>query len=76
MTNWRDRLSSDPSILFGKLTIKGTRIPVELILEKLAANYSFNELMQAYPRIKEEDIQACLIFAAENTRREKTLFIN
>ncbi len=76
MTNWRKRLSSDPSILFGKLTIKRTRIPVELVLEKLANNYSFNELLQAYPRIKEEDIQACLIFAAENTKREKTLFIN
>lgn len=75
MTNWREHLSSDPSILFGKLTIKGTRIPVELILEKLAANYSFNELMQAYPRIKEEDIQACLIFAAENAKHEKTLAI-
>ncbi len=75
MTNWREHLSSDPSILLGKLTIKGTRIPVELILEKLAANYSFNELMQAYPRIKEEDIQACLIFAAENAKHEKTLAI-
>jgi uncharacterized protein (DUF433 family) len=75
MINWREHLSSNPSILFGKLTIKETRIPVELILEKLAANYSFNELMQAYPRIKEEDIQACLIFAAENAKHEKTLAI-
>jgi uncharacterized protein (DUF433 family) len=75
MINWREHLSSNPSILFGKLTIKETRIPVELILEKLAANYSFNELMQAYPRIKAEDIQACLIFAAENAKHEKTLAI-
>ncbi len=73
--NWREHISSDPEIMFGKMVIKGTRIPVEIILEKLAADYSFQELMKAYPRITTTDIQACLLFAADNTKHEKTLAI-
>lgn len=72
--NWKEHLSSDPQILFGKTVIKGTRIPVDLILEKLAKNYSF-ELKEAYPRITTEDIQACLLFAADNAKHEKILSV-
>lgn len=71
--NWKEYITSDPSIMFGKMVIKGTRIPVELILEKLAANYSFEELKKAYPRITTTDIQACLLFAADSSKHEKTL---
>ncbi|MEO7446542.1 MAG: DUF433 domain-containing protein [Ferruginibacter sp.] len=73
--NWKEHISSEPEIMFGKMVIKGTRIPVELILEKLAANFSFDELIQAYPRISISDIQACLLFAADNTKHEKTLAV-
>lgn len=73
--NWREHLSSDPAIMFGKMVIKGTRIPVDLILEKLSAGDSFEELKQAYPRISTEDIQACLLFAADNTKHEKTMVV-
>ncbi len=73
--NWREYISSDPAIMFGKMVIKGTRIPVELILEKLAAGNSFEELKLAYPRILTSDIQACLYFAADNTKHEKTMAI-
>jgi len=69
--NWEERISSDPKIMFGKPVIKGTRIPVDLILEKLGYNYSFEDLLAAYPSIKTEDIQACLFFAAENAKFEK-----
>jgi uncharacterized protein (DUF433 family) len=75
MTNWKNHLSSNPTILFGKLVIKDTRIPVELILEKLASNYSFQELLDAYPRLKTDDIKACLAYAAENSKHEKILAI-
>ncbi|MEO8111677.1 MAG: DUF433 domain-containing protein [Ginsengibacter sp.] len=71
--NWKEYISSDPEIMFGKMVIKGTRIPVELILEKLAADFSFDDLKQAYPRITTIDIQACLLFAADNSKHEKTL---
>ncbi len=73
--NWREHISSDPEIMFGKMVIKGTRIPVEIILEKLAADYSFEELIQAYPLITIADIQACLLFAADNTKHEKTMAV-
>lgn len=73
--NWREYLSSDPAIMFGKMVIKGTRIPVELILEKLAGGNSFEELMKAYPRVSTTDIQACLLFAADNTKHEKTMAV-
>ena len=73
--NWRDHISSNPEIMFGKMVINGTRIPVELILKKLAAGYSFEDLKQAYPRITKADVQACLLFAADNTKHEKTLAV-
>ncbi|MCW5912130.1 MAG: DUF433 domain-containing protein [Cyclobacteriaceae bacterium] len=73
--NWKEHIASDPAIMFGKMVIKGTRIPVELILEKLAAGNSFETLKQAYPRITTADIQACLLFAADNAKHEKTLVV-
>ena len=73
--NWKDHIASDPAVLFGKTVIKGTRIPVELILEKLATDFSFNDLQQAYPRITAADIQACLLYAADNSKHEKILAV-
>ena len=57
------------------MVIKGTRISVELILEKLAAGNTVEHLIQAYPRITAADVQACLLFAADNTKHEKTLAV-
>jgi uncharacterized protein (DUF433 family) len=73
--NWKDHLSSDPSVLFGKIVIKNTRIPVELILEKLGHGYSIESLLEAYPRITTEDVLACLLFAADNSKHEKILAV-
>lgn len=64
--NWQERINADPKIMFGKPVIKGTRIPVELILEKLALGESMEYLLKAYPRITREDIAACLFFAQRN----------
>lgn len=61
--------------MFGKTVIKGTRIPVELILEKLAMGYSTEELIAAYPKVTVQDIQACLLFAADSSKHEKILSI-
>lgn len=60
--NWIPYISSDPAILYGKPTIKGTRIGVDLILEKLSTGKSIQDLLQAYPPLKEEQILACLAF--------------
>lgn len=66
MTQWKDHIASDPNILFGKLVVKGTRIPVELILEKLAVGNSlFEEILKAYPKLTYQDILACQAFDAQ-----------
>ncbi|MGH2458157.1 MAG: DUF433 domain-containing protein [Chloroflexota bacterium] len=61
---YQDRIIYDPAILVGKPVVKGTRIPVELVLAKLAANPDLAELFADYPRLTREDVQACLEFAA------------
>ncbi len=59
-----DRISVDPEVCHGKPTIKGTRIPVEIILNLLAAGETEKNILQAYPHITPEDIKACLEYAA------------
>jgi uncharacterized protein (DUF433 family) len=61
---------SDPAVMMGKPVIKGTRITVELILEKLAAGESIEQILQAYPHLTREGIQAALSFAAETLRSD------
>ena len=74
--SWKKYIISDPAILFGKPVIKGTRIPVDLILEKLAAGYSHADLLKAYPRITKKAIQACLLFASDNAKHEKVISVS
>ncbi len=62
------RIVSDPKILFGKPVIAGTRISVELILEKLGDGDSVAEILIDYPHITEADIRAVLQFAAQAIR--------
>lgn len=56
---------SDPDVMMGKPVISGTRITVELILEKLAAGEDVEQITAAHPRLTAEAIQASLAFAAE-----------
>ena len=58
-------IQSDPSIMMGKPVVAGTRITVELILEKLAAGETVGQLLEAHPRLTKEGIQAALNFATE-----------
>lgn len=67
---WRKHIKSDHNVMFGKPVIEGTRIPVDLILEKMALGMPIKELLLAYPNICEEDITACLFFAAEAVKYE------
>ena len=57
-----DVIQSDPGIMMGKSVIAGTRITVELILEKLAAGESIDQIIKEYPRLTEEKIRAALAF--------------
>jgi uncharacterized protein (DUF433 family) len=62
--DWHSHIISDPKIMFGKPCIKNTRIPVDLILEKLGNGETISDLLNAYPKISEDDIKACMLYAA------------
>jgi uncharacterized protein (DUF433 family) len=61
---------SNPDVMMGKPVISGTRITVELILEKLAAGETIEQILEAHPRLTRESIQAALAFAAEALRAD------
>ena len=61
---------SDPNVMMGKPVVVGTRITVELILEKMAAGETFEQLLEAHPRLTKTAILAALAFAAETLRAD------
>ena len=63
-------IKSDPAVMMGKPVIAGTRITVELILEKLAAGESVEQIIEAHPRLTAEAVRAALAFAAEALRAD------
>jgi len=69
------RIERNPEIMFGKPVIKGTRLPVELILEKLAFGTTEKELMKEYPFLTPEDIKAALLYAAKHISLEEEVVI-
>jgi uncharacterized protein (DUF433 family) len=60
---YQERIVIDPEILVGKPVVRGTRIPVELVLKRLAQDLNVETLLEAYPRLTIEDIKACLAYA-------------
>lgn len=68
---YQDRIIRDPKIMVGKPVIKGTRIPVELVLAKLAENPNLDELFTDYPRLTVEDVKACLEYAKVLVEKNK-----
>jgi uncharacterized protein (DUF433 family) len=68
----RDRIISDPEILGGKAVIKGTRISVALVLEKLAFDPDLTNLFRDYPRLTLDDVKACLAYAKMLAEEEDT----
>ncbi len=61
---WEDRISSNPDVCHGKVCIAGTRIPVTVVLENLAAGATDAELFKSYPTLVAEDIRAAMHYAA------------
>ncbi len=61
----RDRIEINPAVMLGKPVIRGTRIPVELIVRKLSEGATEDDLLDAYPRLTREDIRAALAYAAD-----------
>ena len=69
--NWKDRITVDPAILVGKPIIKGTRISVELIMDRFSDGWTMEDILASYPYIKRDDVLAALSFAAEIFREER-----
>ena len=70
-----DRIIIDPEVLSGKPVIKGTRIPVYLIIELLANGMTEKEILLQYPTLKKEDIKAALVYASKCLENEETIVI-
>ena len=66
-----ERIVVNPKILGGKPVIRGTRIPVYLILELLSAGYNFKRIVRAYPSLTEEDIKAAVNYAVQIVKNEE-----
>ena len=65
------RIVVDPKIMLGKPVIKGTRLPVEIIIEKVAYGATIENLRKDYPFLKESDIRAALLYAAKQIANEE-----
>ena len=68
-----ERIEVNPDVMLGKPVIRGTRIPVELILRKLSEGATEEDQLDAYPRLTRKDIQAALAFAADSLAHETIL---
>ena len=71
--DYKKYIEANPKILLGKPVIKGTRIPVELILRKLAEGYTFEELKEVYPGIKNEALKSIFLYASEVLSHEEVV---
>lgn len=69
--NLEDRIIADPKILAGKPVVKGTRIPVYVILEAIEAGKTVEEIPETYPDLDEKDVKAAIRYATEIVEREE-----
>jgi uncharacterized protein (DUF433 family) len=68
--DWHKHISVDSEIHHGEPCIKGTRVPVSMIVGSVADGMSFDAIMDSYPQLKKESIQAALAYAADIVRQE------
>jgi uncharacterized protein (DUF433 family) len=69
--NWREHIETKPDVLSGKPVVTGTRIPVELVVELLAHEWTVGEILAQYPALSRKDVQACLHYASERLKSER-----
>ena len=65
---WQDHIVTDPEVLLGKPTIKGTRLSVEFLLERLASGWTEDMLLENAPRLTRADLQAVYMFLSESMK--------
>lgn len=70
-----DRIEVNPKVMMGKPVIRGTRIPVELLLRKLGEGATEGDLLDAYPRLTREDLRAAMTYAADTLAHEETILV-
>ena len=75
MRQYQNHINIDPNIMLGKPVIKGTRIPVELIVRKIGEGALTEDLLDGYPNITKNDIQAALLYAADNLANQVDVFL-
>lgn len=63
--DWKERITADPETLFGKPRIKGTRIGVEFVLDLMASGWTEAQILENYPHVKPEDLQAVFAFVLD-----------
>ena len=71
-----DRIEVNPQVMLGKPVIRGTRIPVELLLRKLSEGASETDLLEAYPNLTREDLHAAMRYAADTLAHEQVVFVD
>jgi uncharacterized protein (DUF433 family) len=72
---WQDYIERNPRIMLGKPVFKGTRLTVELILEKLGDGVTEEELLHSYPRLRPEHIRAAQAYAAASLSSDEVIFL-
>ena len=68
--NWKAHIVSDPQILLGKPTIRGTRISVELVLELFSNGWTESQILQSYPTISSDSIRAVFSYLQDCLQQE------
>lgn len=68
--NWQKYITIDPELHHGEPCVKGTRVPVSIIVGSIADGMTFDEILDAYPQLRRESIQAALAYAAEVVRQD------
>ena len=66
--NWQNYITADNDVLAGKPVIKGTRLSVEFIIDRLASGWSEEELLENYPRLKKQHLQAVFAYIKEGMK--------
>lgn len=68
--NWRNHIHNDPAVLVGKPVVKGTRLSVDFLLGLLAEDWDEAQILENYPQLSHESLQAVFAYAAERMREE------
>ncbi|HEX7809192.1 MAG TPA: DUF433 domain-containing protein [Thermoanaerobaculia bacterium] len=68
--DWRSLISVDPNVCHGQACVSGTRVPVAVVLDNLAAHVTHEEILRSYPSLTPDAIDACIAYAADLAREQ------